>query len=156
MLSQLPYHRARVESFDTLHDLSLALLATVLLPVDSGVSQLLHYLQQTPTIKGFVIDFFHSWHFHLSNTGVTNSINNRSPSARPQYCAHWPTGMDYWHTSPSFILLVTRAFPWYVKMSAVRMSHMEKYSFLLLTSRALVSHRCSLESCLRTPWQGNT
>lgn len=39
------YHRARVQSFDALHDLSLALLTTVLLPVDSGITQLLHYLQ---------------------------------------------------------------------------------------------------------------
>lgn len=54
----MPYHRAGVESFDTLHDLSFALLATVLLPVDSGVSQLLHYLQQKPIKMGFVIDFF--------------------------------------------------------------------------------------------------
>lgn len=46
----LPYHRARVKSFDTLHDLGLALLTTVLLPVNSGISQLLHYLQQKSII----------------------------------------------------------------------------------------------------------
>ncbi|KAF3860413.1 hypothetical protein F7725_000668, partial [Dissostichus mawsoni] len=49
--------RARVESFDALHDLRLALLATVLLPVDSGVSQLLHHLQQKPIIMGLDMDF---------------------------------------------------------------------------------------------------
>jgi len=39
------YHRARVEPLDALHDLSLALLPAVLLPVDPGVSQLLHNLR---------------------------------------------------------------------------------------------------------------
>lgn len=47
-LVDITHHRARVQSFDALHDLSLALLATVLLPVDSGISQLLHHLQQKP------------------------------------------------------------------------------------------------------------
>ena len=41
----LPYHGARVQPLDALHDLSLALLAAVLLPVDPGVSQLLHDLR---------------------------------------------------------------------------------------------------------------
>lgn len=39
-----PHHRAWVQSFDALHNLSLTLLTTVLLPVDSGITQLLHYL----------------------------------------------------------------------------------------------------------------
>lgn len=47
-LVNITHHRARVQSFDALHDLSLALLATVFLPVDSGISQLLHHLQQKP------------------------------------------------------------------------------------------------------------
>lgn len=45
MMIRVLYHGARVQSFDALHDLSLALLTAVLLPVDSGVTQLLHYLQ---------------------------------------------------------------------------------------------------------------
>lgn len=45
IIFRFPHHRARVQSFDALHDLSLALLTTVLLSVDSGVTQLLHYLQ---------------------------------------------------------------------------------------------------------------
>lgn len=42
---RFPHHRAGVQSLNTLHDLGLALLATVLLSVDSSISQLLHYLQ---------------------------------------------------------------------------------------------------------------
>lgn len=56
---QLSYHRARVESFDALHDLSLALLATVLLPVDSGVSQLFHYLQKKANNNRICYGLFH-------------------------------------------------------------------------------------------------
>lgn len=41
----LSHHRARVKSFDTLHNLCLALLATVLLSVNPGVSELLHDLE---------------------------------------------------------------------------------------------------------------
>ena len=41
----LPYHGARVQPLDALHDLGLALLAAVLLPVDPGVPQLLHDLR---------------------------------------------------------------------------------------------------------------
>ena len=36
------------------------------------------------------------------------TLTTGSAKAIPQYCACWPTGMDYWHTYPSFILLVTR------------------------------------------------
>lgn len=49
----MPYHRTRIEPFNTLHDLCLTLLATVLLPVDSGVSQLLHHLKHGPIIMNF-------------------------------------------------------------------------------------------------------
>lgn len=54
IVPKVPYHRARIESFYTLHDLGLALLATVLLPVDSGVSKLLHHLNHSPIIRGFI------------------------------------------------------------------------------------------------------
>lgn len=38
------HHQTRVQPLDALHDLGFALLPTVLLPVDPGVSQLLHHL----------------------------------------------------------------------------------------------------------------
>lgn len=54
IVPKVPYHRARIESFYTLHDLGLTLLATVLLPVDSGISKLLHHLNHSPIITGFI------------------------------------------------------------------------------------------------------
>ncbi len=76
-----------------------------------------------PTAKannnGIRYSLFHSWHFHWSNTGVTNNINIGSASASPFYCACWPTGMDYWHTLTSFIF-GHMCFPRYVKLPAVR------------------------------------
>lgn len=119
-LPVFPYHRARVQSFDTLHDLSLALLTTVLLSVDSGITQLFHYLQT----KIMFCYRLHWFNFHLH---VADDI-------RPGSC----TARTCWHRLPSHS---------YLQMSSVIRIYRQMPSAAQLLGRnvkqgfGLLSHR---------------
>ena len=91
LLSKFHYHRAGVKSFDALHDFSLALLATVLLPVDPGIAQLLHYLQQKPITTGTLRDYFRDDIF-TCEAQVELIISNNSSL---RYCTCWVTSTDF-------------------------------------------------------------
>lgn len=105
-----------------------------------------------PTTKannnGICYRLFYSGHFHLSNIGVTYNINKRNGSASPRYCTCRLTNIDYWHLAIIYFIghmcffLICEI----VCSEKHLLIHIEKCSFLLLTSRKRDSYRCYMQT----------